>query len=182
MKSQKIIELIRNGENDIALKLLYKNLPAFKNSFIKSGGNKSEADDIFQDALLVFIEKVNHPTFRLKCHINSFLFSICRNLSLIYFKKKGKNLTIELGDNINYYSAYELIDFQKREEKYTAMDKTLENLGEKCKSILALFYLDKMAIKEITLKLDYKNESTAKTQKFKCLEKAKSLCNQYYKV
>ena len=96
MSQSLIIELLRKGEHDEALDELYRNFPAFKNSFIKSGGNKLDAEDIFQDALLILIEKVTDRDFILTCNVNSYLFSICRNLTLEHFRKKGKEVKLQL--------------------------------------------------------------------------------------
>ena len=88
---ESIIELIRSGKQNRVLNTLYHNYPAFKKSFIKAGGKESDSADLFQDALLVLMEKLNDKDFTLHCEINTYLFSICRNLSLIYLRKKRKN-------------------------------------------------------------------------------------------
>lgn len=174
MSNQKIIELIKKGEHSLALDVLYQNYPAFKNSFIKAGGKKHDADDVFQDALLIFIKKVSIHDFQLTCSINSFLFGICKNLSLEYFRKTGKVSSIVL-DIDESFNMEETEAFIEKERKYAALDKILKSVGRKCMEILELFYISGLKMVEIAEKLGFKSETSAKTQKYKCIAKARKL-------
>ena len=179
MSQQEIIEYIQLGEYNKALDKLYKNFSAFKNSFRKAGGNKTDAEDLFQDALLVLIEKVSEPNFKLTCNINSFLFGICRNLSLSHFRKKGQEVTLQLEVEINC-SIEEIEEYVQEEHKYVALDKALESIGKKCMDILGLFYNQNLSMSEIARRLGFKNETSAKTQKYKCIEKARKLSESLF--
>lgn len=175
MSNEEIIELIRNGGHEKALDVLYTNYPAFKNSFKKSGGKADDAEDIFQDALVIFIEKVTNQSFNLTCNFKSYLFSICRNLSYEYFRKKGKEKVIQNDREEEYLSADVIQDFLEREIKYAALDKTLKSIGDKCLTLLNLYYFNNQSMKSITQKMGFKNENSAKNQKYKCIERARKL-------
>jgi RNA polymerase sigma factor (sigma-70 family) len=184
MSNEQIIESIRGGQHAKALNMLYDNFPAFRNAFVKSGGKKSEAEDVFQDALLIFIEKVSNAEFVLTCSIHTFLFGICRNLSLEHFRKKNNNAFLELtlGETENDTTAKVVSDesvsnFLERESKYKALDKILINVGKKCLEILSLFYVSGLSLTAIAEKLGFNSELSAKTQKYKCLEKAREMAD-----
>lgn len=49
---------------------------------LKKGGKKEDAQDVFQEALIVLMRKVKAPDFELKSSFYSFLFGICRNIWL----------------------------------------------------------------------------------------------------
>ena len=172
---ENVIELIRKGRHDRVLNTLYHNYPAFKKSFVRAGGKESDSEDIFQDALLILIEKLADKGFTLHCEINTYLFSICRNLSLIYFKKKTKKLIAPIDTNNDYSDLNEVRSFIEREKKFETFDEVLRRTGKKCLKILNLFYVQKLKMTAIAEQLGFKSEDSAKTQKYKCLEKAKEL-------
>jgi hypothetical protein len=53
----------------------------------------------------------------------------------------------------------------------------LNEIGEKCRRIFALFYFEKLEMKVIAAKLGYTSEQNASTQKFKCMERARKLAS-----
>ena len=65
MSDQKVIDLIRNNQPSKALTKLYKIYPAVLKHVTEYGGTESDAEDIFQDGLLVFMNKINDINFQL---------------------------------------------------------------------------------------------------------------------
>lgn len=175
MSDLEIIGFIRQGNHAKALDRLYHNFPAFKNSFKKSGGNSSDAGDIFQEALLILIEKLSDKNFKLSCSINSYLFAVCRNLSYEYFRAKGKTASLEFGTEDTGYEIDSSEAFLEKEKQYKALDSILMRIGKKCMEILSLFYQKGLSMTEVAIKLGFKSETSAKTQKYKCIEKARNL-------
>jgi RNA polymerase sigma factor (sigma-70 family) len=174
MTDQKIIDLIKKGKHSRALDKLYKIYPAVVKSVKESGGSIADAEDVFQDAMVIFIEKVNNPNFILSSAISTFVFGICKNLN--YEKRrevqKGKTRTVQTkseGDNTG------LEEFLEEERKYQALDKVLIKAGTKCLELLKMFYYDRLSMKTIASRLGFKSETSAKTQKYKCIEKARNL-------
>ena len=173
-----IVQLIKDGKQNRALHELYKNYEGFRNSFRKSGGKVADAQDIFQDALVIFIEKVQSPTFELTCQVHTYLYSICKNLSLTHFRIKGKTFSMDLEEDwVEDFSETDAEQFYVEEQKFNALDKLLKETGQKCMELLSFFYLDGMKMRDIAQKLGYKSETSAKTQKYKCIEKARSMSN-----
>ncbi|MBN1950254.1 MAG: sigma-70 family RNA polymerase sigma factor [Bacteroidales bacterium] len=175
MSDDQMIDRIRKGDQDQALDALYKNYPAFLNSFVKSGGKRNDAEDIFQDALLIFIEKILNRNFTLTCSINSYLFSICRNLSLVYFRDHQKKAGIKPETGDDQVSLESIEKFIERERQFSALDRILVRVGKKCMEILNLFYFSGLNMNAIAIKLGFSSEVSAKTQKYKCIEKARKL-------
>lgn len=173
MSNDELMTLIRKGRQDKALDALYSSYPAFKHSFIKQGGKATDAEDIFQDSLVIFITKVSNKDFTLTCNFKSFLFSICRNLSHEYFRKKGKEVTFQQGIEEAYFDADIIRDFHDNEAKYVALDEILQSIGEKCLKLLSLYYFNGLDMKSIAQEMEFKTENSAKTQKYKCIEKAR---------
>ncbi|MBN1250653.1 MAG: sigma-70 family RNA polymerase sigma factor [Bacteroidales bacterium] len=174
MSDKQIIELIINSKHSKALAKLYKIYPAVQKYITEYGADAAEAKDIFQDALYIFIMKINDSNFYLNSSISTYIFGICKNLFKENLRKNNKiiNQNIEIPDeehikDVDY--------FLEEEQKYRALDKILIEIGEKCMELLKMFYYQNISMKAIAIKLGFKNESSAKTQKYKCIEQARNL-------
>ena len=66
-------------------------------------------------------------------------------------------------------------EVQEKEMDLNLAEQCLEKLGDPCKSMLELYYYNKMSMEEITITLNYKNANTAKNLKYKCMNRLKRL-------
>lgn len=176
MSDRRIIQLIRRGKDSIALEKLYKIYPAVEDYVSKNSGTKQDAADIFQDALSIFIIKVKDDDFRLSSSISTYLFGICKNLNYEKNRKSKKKAKFE-NNFLSEADIKTVEEYIEEEEKYKKLDDALQASGKKCLELLELFYYRKLSMKVIAKLLGYTNEKSAKTQKYKCLEKARKLVN-----
>lgn len=174
MTDKKLVELIKNGRHSRALSKLYKIYPAVVKHVKQSGGSLSDAEDVFQDAMVIFIEKAMKKDFELTASITTYVFGICKNL--VFEKRrehqKDRLRNSSLGNEEDYKS---IEDFLEEERRFQALDKVLIETGKKCLELLKMFYYDKLSMKTIAQRLGFKGETSAKTQKYKCIEKARNL-------
>jgi len=140
---------------------------------LKNSGSREDAEDIYQEALIILIRKVQSADFVLTSSLNTYLYSICRFLWSERLRKKNKNIEVELEKVEPALSENELELLSKKETENTLAEKAFQQLGEKCKQLLLLFYFKKQAMKDIALKLKFSSEKVAKNQKYRCIEKAK---------
>jgi len=174
MDNHKLIELLRSGQHHKALEELYKAYPAIRHFIKTHGGNDDDARDTFQDALLIFYRNVQKTDFVLTASVNTYLFSVSKFLWKDALKKKNREVSFTIQDA----PAEEIRSYQEEEQQMKWLDKILASLGEKCTEILRMFYYGKMSMEEIAKKLEYRNVDTAKTQKYKCLERARAMANE----
>ena len=73
-----------------AIKELYKEFPKIKANICSSGGSRQDAEEVFNDALLLLIEKVQEDNFQLTSKLSSFLYGINRFLWMNELRKKKK--------------------------------------------------------------------------------------------
>ena len=67
--------------NERIIKFIYrKNLPAITNYVTSNSGSDSDAEDIFQEALIVIYQKLRDDKLILRASLSTFIFSICKNL------------------------------------------------------------------------------------------------------
>ena len=179
MSDQKIIDLIKRGKHSKALDKLYKIYPAVKKHVTDYGGTETDAEDIFQDGLLIFIGKISNSDFHLSSSISTFVFGICKNLNRENIRQTIKKQDKEPELQANEYTK-SIEEFLDEEQKYQELDNILIKLDEKCLEMLKMFYYQKLSMKIIATKLSFKSELSAKTQKYKCLEKARRLISSVF--
>lgn len=80
MRDIELISKIRKGKRELAIKQLYKEFPKVKTNIISSGGDSEIAQEIFNDSLLILIEKVSDPKFELSSKLTTYLYGIARFL------------------------------------------------------------------------------------------------------
>ncbi|GAB4131561.1 MAG: hypothetical protein OHK0045_03340 [Raineya sp.] len=174
MKDEEVLERIRKGD-ETALQYLYKkNYRMILQLVTKNSGNEAEAQDIFQDALILFWEKVQKPDFKLTAKITTFLYSICHNLWLKELSKKQKISFEEKDEAIK--------EDWEQEERIRAMQNCISKLGETCRKILQFYYFDNLSMQDIATKLGLANADTAKSKKYKCKKELDKLVKKYFKA
>jgi len=174
MEDQKIIELIRSQKNDQALLALYKNFPAVKKMIRSKGGLAADAEDIFQEALIILCRKIKDPGFVLTAQLSTYVFSVCRFLWKDELKKRKNRPVLDFETGLNEAEEQQLKDFTEEEARIKLAEKVINELGERCREVLLLFYNGGLKLKDIAAKMGYSSENTAKNQKYKCMEAAKN--------
>jgi RNA polymerase sigma factor (sigma-70 family) len=169
MNDHEIIEALRNHRYQSAMKPLYKYRPVILKMVTRFGGTKEDGEDIYQDALVIFCRKIKQADFTLTSSLNTYLFSISKNLWKNSLRERNKNIPEDLNSEL----PDEDYDFILHELKYRHAEEAFILLGEKCKELLSQFYFHKKPLAEIALNLGLANEKVAKNQKYRCLEKAK---------
>lgn len=171
MDDQKIIELIQSHKHDKVFTPLYNYFPVVKKMILANGGRAEDAEDIYQEALIVFYRKAAAPGFRLTSSINTYLYSICRFMWMEQFRKQQKQSFVEIEKET--LAETEFVPDIEAESQFMLAEKVINELGERCRELLTLFYFHSQKLKDIAAKMGYNSENTAKNQKYKCLEAAK---------
>lgn len=133
------------------------------------GGDLDIAKDIFQDAMILYFEKVMAEKVSLTHSPKAYITGIAKNLWLQHCKKNRSNLS--LGELEEFHLQSSPIDQSTGHRK-----KLLEYLaraGQKCMDLLQAFYYFKTPMREIAEEFGYRSERSATVQKYKCLEKVR---------
>jgi RNA polymerase sigma factor (sigma-70 family) len=160
-----------------AISFLYRSFYALLNNYIKQNqGSEQDAEDIFQEVILNFIEIVKKDKFRGESSIKTFLFTLNKYTWLNELKKRGRTAlreerySSETEANEKDVSCF-LADRDARKLVLALMDK----LGELCRKILTAYYYDNLAIREILPLVNYENEQVLRNKKYKCLKSLEQL-------
>jgi RNA polymerase sigma factor (sigma-70 family) len=171
MTDNEIIERIRNGKREEPIKLLYKEFPSIRANILSSGGNKEIAEEIFNDALLLLMEKVSQPSFGLTSKLSTYLYGIARFLWKNELRKQQKTQDLEWAGAL-ILTEIDLGYDEEKEERFLAMEKIISSLSEKCQAIFERLYYRNESMQIIANALGFSSENSAKTQKYKCMEQA----------
>lgn len=174
MDNQQLIENLRSGKNQNAIKELYKAFPSIRHFILNHGGNDDEARDVFQESLFVLYRNTQKPDFKLTASVNTYLYSICKFMWKDELIKKNRQVTYEIKD----VPQDDIVDYFEFEKQTNWLNEVINSLGQKCIQILQLYYYHKNSMEQIASLLDYKNTNTVKTQKYKCIERAKQIAKE----
>ena len=173
-----LLLLIRNETNiDDAIKYLYKQYFTGLSIYVQQyDGNKQDAEDIFQETIVAFIELVQQNKFRGDASIKTLLFAINKNTWLNELKRRSRAELREekfeiARDNIDEGIETYIAGREARKKVLDILDKT----GEGCKKILLAFYYENLSMKEIATMTNYENEQVLRNKKYKCLKHLEQL-------
>ena len=149
------------------LKNLYeKAFPPFARFAGRMNASFEDARDIFQDAMVIWIEKCRDGDPAVSTSPQAYLMGIGKHL---WFKKFHRDRSRIV------FSEMELSitipeDFYPTVNESRLLD-ILERSGKRCMELLRRFYYEGNALKDITASLGFSTEHSASVQKYKCIAK-----------
>jgi len=173
-----IIDTLQRGKTmDEAVKALYRDhFESLAWFVMNNSGSRQDAEDIFQDVVVSFIDLVKKGKFRGEASIKTFLFAMNKNTWLNELKRRGRAGQRELKyekeqDKTEMDTTHFIAD---REATKQVMELVGE-LGDTCKKILVMFYYENLSMKEILEGLEYENEQVVRNKKYKCLKQLEQM-------
>lgn len=130
------------------------------------GGSQEEAQDVFQDALVLYYERLVDATAEVPDDQVAYLLGIARHRWLR--QHRGRPWEVPLG---------EAEGSVLRENESPSQRKLLRFLaaaGQKCMNLLRAFYYDRIPLDELADHFGYAGVRSATVQKYKCLEKVRA--------
>ncbi len=169
-----IIEGLRL-RSDYIIKYIYQELfPMILFLVTKNTGSEEDAEDIFQDSLIIVFKKIKANDFELSCSFRTYIYSVSRNLWLQKLSKR-KQFSREFSDVETYITMTDYALMEKNQddvEKFRLYQQHFLTLGEDCQKVLMLF-MKKVSLREIAAEMGFKTEKYAKTRKYLCKEELK---------
>ncbi len=151
------------------LKTLYKKWPDIRKYLKSKGCTVLDAEDLFQEALVIFCRKKEDPEFILTVEPFHYVKNTCKLLWYNEARRRQKNPQLELTGDVQVLDD----DWFQKEMKIVSIEKALTKLGKQCQEILQLFYGLGWKMEEIAIKTGLRNDKVVKAQKYRCLQKAK---------
>ena len=167
---------LKRGESK-AIRLVYEqSYPACAALVLNNNGSTEDAKDLFQEAIIVLIEKLKDKDFQLTASIKTYLYAVVRNLWLKKLRndeKKGLQLIVD-EPNINF-QVFEEEHLSRKEEEETQhkmVEAAFSTMNEDCKKIITAFYYLKQSLGDIAEQLGY-SDNFIKVKKKRCMDALK---------
>jgi DNA-directed RNA polymerase specialized sigma24 family protein len=143
------------------LDLLYRSaFPKVAAMVRRYGGDLDTAKDLFHDALLIFLEKVDLGIVQVSDE--AYVMGIARNL---WRREARKAPRAALPDDVQAA--------EERTEPTQSIWSFLRGAGKKCMQLLTAYYAGGQTMAEIADTFDYSSAHSATVQKYKCLERVR---------
>ena len=179
-----IIECLRNRQSYVVHYLSDRYMPMIRLMLYQKGGTNDDARDIFQDGLIIMLEKLDNKELALTCKFKTFLYCVCEHQwkSILDKRQAATNYLSKRSEPETDNDFTELIDHQIYEEIFRDVFETLDPISKK---ILNLYWQE-VSPQEIAHKLGYtygyvrkkkceaQNELTEKVKKHPCYKRIRS--------
>ncbi len=173
MPDNELIERLRQTDEKALEQFYVLHWPQALAFARQNSGQEADAQEVYQDAVLLFYEKVLSPDFILTGAAAGFLMQIFRYKWLKHISKNRPEITLAA----EHQWLMEAKDDELPED-YEKLKQVIQSLSERCQDLLTAFYYKQWSMEHIALQYAYANTDAAKTAKYKCLQKIK---NQFKK-
>jgi RNA polymerase sigma factor (sigma-70 family) len=168
---QRILAGIFSNDLNAIIHQLYKQYSGMVIAYIITNqGSQQDGEDVFQEALIAFVNLVKSGKFRGEASLQTTFVSIARNIWLNEQKKrKSLDTRGKLYENARQQEADPSSLLLQREVSQQFLD-LMSRLGESCRELLTLVYYENLSFKDILEKLHYENEQVIRNKKYKCMK------------
>ena len=131
----------------------------------KQDGDLTVAREVFQEALVLYYEKLISRSFEPDQNHQAYLMGMVKNRWLKHQSKSSRMLPLDEVDCPDEITPTMLTQ---------RLLQFLKQSGERCLDLLQSFYYEHKTMKELAGRFGYASERSVTVQKYKCLEKVRN--------
>jgi RNA polymerase sigma factor (sigma-70 family) len=160
------------NEDNASFELLYKFHFDSIAAYIKQNfGSNQDAEDTFQETIIVLLQKVRQPNFVLTSSLKTYLFAIAKNLWLKKLRD-NKFITVDYFKNQHQQAEIFLFELQNIPTKEEKLTLWLTKITQNCQRILKAIFFYKEPMASLMRRMGW-NRHTAANQQYKCIQQIK---------
>lgn len=165
-----LLAAIQNGgqARENALRHLYL-LPGLRETIIRfvldNGGNRSDAQDVFQEALVLFDRNLREGRFEGKSALATYFVAIAKWRWVTLRRQQGRYTELSPAQYDGEVDSPEAETL--RIEHRELLAEAMAQIGERCRDLLRLYQLE-YSMEEIAGKMGYSGADVAKKEAFRC--------------
>lgn len=176
LTEEDIITGIKNDDQSTMSELYRTYYPLILNFIVNNKGDEQDAKDIYQEAFMILIHNVKNEVFKAESKVKTYLYSICRRQWLKELQNRNRYMVgYQEHDDYIEFDTQEGVDIDAFRQRYLHMENSLREIGEPCRSVIKMFYIQNLSMQTIADEMGYTNSANAKTQKYKCLRRLKKI-------
>jgi len=142
---------------------------------LKKGVDEADAKDVFQDAVLLFTQRLQNGKIQLNANLGGYLFTICKHLAIRQKEQKDRMPFVKIDWYIKDRVSGKNSDVRKVDPEWEKLYKrcweVLDEMGNPCKELILRSLAREEKIVDFFAELGYKNAQVARTAKYKYLKR-----------
>jgi RNA polymerase sigma factor (sigma-70 family) len=176
LSNQEILLALQQENIEKPVAMLYRTYHGTVQAMVLAqGGTAADADDVFQDAMLCFVNTVKAGKFRGDSSIKTFYVSIARHIWFNELRSRQRRenrhqQVVQLSDQVVVE-----MPAQALANSSESLQNVFDQIGDVCKRILIGFYYKQLNMRQLLQQFDFENEQVLRNKKSKCLKKVKEI-------
>lgn len=174
-----IIQGILQQRNDVIQYLYAKNYGIATSHIERNNGNVNDAEDIFQDAVMVLFSKIRNNELTLTGSIHTYLIGIVKFMWLRSLEKKKKHTFEDITDVVEIESFFDEILIVERKKIFL---QHFQELPLRCQKLINLF-IKHYPLQQITEIMGFGSDQYTRNKRLRCKKSLleKITINPYFK-
>lgn len=157
------------GLSEAEYLLLYRQtLPVVTRHVCRNSGNEAEAQDVFQDAVLILVRNQRRPDFRLEVEPGAYVHAVAGRLWLK--RLRARRVRAEKQTLVQVHLEQIAPGTEEPPLPPSSLKKWIESTTPHCQRLLNALYIAVEPIESLMRRMGWKNLRTARNLKYKCLE------------
>lgn len=141
---------------------------------LHNNGTKDEAEDLFQEVMLVLVYKLRNDNFRLSASLKTYILAIGKNLWLKSLSNKARQREHREAAAAAYYAD---LNATIEQEKYykSKLQQYLYKISNHCQDFIDDVFFKGKSLEQIKEEYGYTSRLNAANQKYKCMEQIRRM-------
>ncbi len=181
--SDDVLLSMLNGTDDDqkrALEALYKDLSLRKKilSFVwQNGGSEEDGKEVLHETVIIFYKNIRNAKYRGEGTLRDYFYGIAK---MYWFaaKRVATKVMKEAMEDIVNEKVNNVFDHMILEEKKTALNLVIMQLGERCQKILTLWGYNE-SMEKIAEVMGFRDKSAAKKEAYRCRERVRKYIEEH---
>jgi RNA polymerase sigma factor (sigma-70 family) len=164
---KEICEGIIKQDNNVLLFIYKQNFRSVKKFIQEHNGSEKDAEDLFQDAIILIFNSIKNNNFNLTSSFGTYLFSIVKNQWLVVLKRRKQRKTLVDDCDTFLNDEPEIFEEFLQVERKNLFIRHFNELPEECKKIIRL-WLKGCTEDVLKDKMGYNSVQHTKNKKLAC--------------
>jgi RNA polymerase sigma factor (sigma-70 family) len=177
MEDSRTLEGLRTRDN-AAYNLLYTfYYPSIENFVKRNSGTSDDAKDVFQETIIVLLDKVPKQDFVLTSSMKTYIMAVASNIWLKRLRDAKRVTRLDIDFEMEDMTPSEWEQKEAAHSQRNFVQRIFEKMTRHCVIFLTRTFISGASREKLMEEMGYKNTHTFDNQKYKCLEQARKTKN-----
>lgn len=169
MEDQDILNALKSEQSKAYESLYNSYFDRVRRFICHNSGNTTDAEDVFQDAMMVLVQKIRMDHFRLTASMGTYILAISKN---IWLNRLRDNKRKEEKGNTYFKTAFSEIDEMIEQERNykSQLQKYIFKVSKHCQGVIDDVFFKGKTTEQIQKEYGYSSRQNAANQQYKCVE------------